>query len=59
MMIHRKEIERFVREFLNGNYKHLNDIIDNYKELLSEINIQQMCITEETLNGNFYRTPNL
>ena len=59
MNYHRKEIEQFVRDFLKGNNKHLHDVIDNYRHLLSQINIQQMAITQETFNSSFKSISNI
>ena len=49
----REEIEKFCRDFLNGNNKHLHNVIDNYRHLLAQINIQQMNLTQETFARSF------
>ena len=41
----RKDIEKFCRDFLKGRNRHLHDVIDNYRHLLAQINIQQMNLT--------------
>ena len=50
---HRKELAIFSRDFLNGSNKHLHDVIDNYKPLLAQIDIQHMDITQETFHQSF------
>ena len=51
----REEIEKFCRDFLKGNNKHLHNVIDNYRHLLAQIDIQQMNLTRETFHSSFKR----
>ena len=50
---HRKEIEQFCHDFLKGGNKHLHNVIDKYRHLLAQIDIQQMCIAQETFDRSF------
>ena len=50
---HREEIGQFCCDFLKGNNKHLHNVIDNYRHLLAQINIQQMNLTQETFTRSF------
>ena len=50
---HREDIDQFCRDFLKGSNKHLHDVIDNYKPLLAQIDIQHMDITQETFDQSF------
>ena len=52
---HREQIEQICRDFLKGNNKHLHNVIDNYRHLLAQINIQQMNLTQETFESSFKR----
>ena len=45
--LHREEIMEFCRNFINGDNKHLHDIIDNYRHLFSQIDIQHLNLTQE------------
>ena len=51
----RKDIELFCRDFLNGRNRHLHDVIDNYRHLFTQIDIQQLNLTQETFDGSFKR----
>ena len=50
---HREEIVEFCRNFINGNNKHLHDVIVNYRHLLTQINIQHLNLTQETFDITF------
>ena len=50
---HPEEIREFCRNFINGNNKHLLDVIDNYRHLLTQIDIQQLNLTQETFDITF------
>ena len=50
---HREEIMEFCRNFINGNNKHLLDVIDNYRHLFTQIDIQQLNLTQETFDITF------
>ena len=51
---HRHEIEQFCRDFLKGGNTQLHIVIDNYRHLLAQIDIQQMDITtQEMLDRSF------
>ena len=52
---HRKEIMEFCRNFVNGNYKQLNAVTDNYRHLFTRIDIQQLNLTQETFDISFKR----
>ena len=52
---HREEIEQFCRDFLKGNNKHLHNVIDNYRHLFAQIDIQQLNLTQETFDSSFKR----
>ena len=49
----RNEIEHFCRDFFKGNNIQLYKVIDNYKHLLADINIQQMNLTQDTFSNSF------
>ena len=49
----RQEIEQFCRDFLKGGNRHLHNLIDNCRHLLSQIDIRQMDITQETFERSF------
>ena len=49
---HREEIEQFCRNYIKGNNKYLNDIIDNYRHLIIQIDIQQLNLTQETYDSS-------
>ena len=49
----RNEIERFCRNFLQGNDHQLHQLITNYRHVLSQIVIQQMQFTKDTFDGSF------
>ena len=51
----RKDIEQFCRDFLKGRNRHLHDVIDNYRHLFAQIDIQQLNLTQETFDGSFKR----
>ena len=50
---HREEIMEFCRNFINGDNKHLQDVIDNYRHLFSQIDIKQINLTQETFDITF------
>ena len=50
---YREEIMEFCRNFINGSNKYLLDVIDNYRHLLTQIDIQQLNITQETFDIAF------
>ena len=50
---HREEIMEFCRNFINGDNKHLHDVIDNYRHLFSQIDIKQLNLTQETFDITF------
>ena len=50
---YREEIMEFCRNFINGNNKHLLDVIDNDRHLLTQINIHQLNLTQETFDITF------
>ena len=50
----RQEIEQFCRDFVKGgSNRHLHNLIDNYRHLLAQIDIQRMDITQETFDRSF------
>ena len=50
----RKDIEQFCRDFLKERKRrHLHDVIDNYRHLLTQIDIQQLNLTQETFYISF------
>ena len=49
----REEITEFCHNFINGNYKHLNVVIDNYRHLLMQIDIQLLNLTQKTFDSSF------
>ena len=50
---YRKELATFCRNFINGDYKHLNAIIDNYRHLFMQIDIQELNLTQKTFDSSF------
>ena len=52
-LLHREEIMEFCRNFINGDNKHLHDIIDNYRHLFSQIDIQHLNLRQETFDHSF------
>ena len=50
---HREEITEFRRNFINGDNKHLHDVIDNYQHLFSQIDIQHLNLTQEMFDRSF------
>ena len=50
---YREEIMEFCHNFINGSNKHLLDVIDNYRHLLTQIDIQQFNLTQETFDITF------
>ena len=50
---HREEFMEFCRNFINGNNKHLHAVIDNYRHLLTQIDIQHLNLTQETFDIAF------
>ena len=50
---HRKEIEQFCHDFVKGGNIHLHNLIDNYRHLLTQIDIRQMNITQEMFDRSF------
>ena len=52
-LLHREEIMEFCRNFINGDNKHLHDVIDNYRHLFSQIDIKQINLTQETFDITF------
>ena len=49
-----QEIEQFCRDFLKGGNIYLHNVIDKYRHLLAQIDIQQMDITtQETFDRSF------
>ena len=51
----RKDIEQFCRDFLTESLRHLHDVIDNYRHLFTQIDIQQLNPTQETFDSSFKR----
>ena len=49
----REDIERFCRDFLKERKRHLHDVIDNYRHLFAQIDIQQLNFTQETFDSSF------
>ena len=43
---HREEIKEFCCNFINGDNKHLHDVIDNYRHLFSQMDIKQLNLTQ-------------
>ena len=53
-LLRREEIMEFCHNFINdGDNKHLHDIIDNYRHLFSQIDIQHLNLTPETFDHSF------
>ena len=50
---YRKEIEQFCHDFIKGGNIHLHNLIDNYRHLLSQIDIRRMNITQEMFDRSF------
>ena len=53
IMQRREVIEHFCYNFLYGNECHLHELIDSYRHVLSHINIQQLQLTQDTLDRSF------
>ena len=52
MMRRRRDaIERFCRTFLQGNDHQLHKLITNDRQVLSQIDVQQMQFTKDTFDG--------
>ena len=51
----RKDIEQFCRDFLTEKKRHLHDVIGNYRHLFTQIDIQQLNLTQETFDSSFKR----
>ena len=49
----RDEIDDFCCNFLQGNDYQLRELINNYKHVLSQIDIQQMYFTKDTFDDTF------
>ena len=51
----RTEIERFCYDFINGNNNntHLHHLIDDYRHLLAQIDIEKMNLSKDTFNSSF------
>ena len=49
----RKYLEQFCYDFLNERNRHLNNVMDNYRQILAQINIQQLNLTKETFDSSF------
>ena len=49
----RQEIEQFCRDFIKGGNMHLHNLIDNYRHLFSQIDIQRLNITQEMFDRSF------
>ena len=50
---HRKDIEQFCRDFLKGENRHLNEVIDTCRHLFTQIDIQLLNLTQETFDSSF------
>ena len=50
---YRKEIEQFCHDFVKGGNIHLHNLIDNYRHLLTQIDIRHMNITQEAFDRSF------
>ena len=50
---YREEILEFCRNFINGDNKHLHDVIDNYRHLFSQIDIKRLHLSQETFDITF------
>ena len=50
---HRQEIEQYCRDYLKGGNTQLHIVIDNYRDLLAQIDIQQMDITQATFDRSY------
>ena len=48
-----KELATFCRNFINGDYKHSNVIIDNYRHLFMQTDIQELNLTQKTFDSSF------
>ena len=52
----KEDIEQFCHDFLKEKKKsHLHDVIDNYRHLFDQIDIQQLNLTQETFGSSFNR----
>ena len=49
---HRKED---IGQFCRGRNRHLHDVIDNYRHLFDQVDIQQLNLTQETFDSSFKR----
>ena len=54
----RDEIEKFCCNFLQGNSHQLHGHISNYRNILAQIDIEQMQFTKDTFDGSFQRICN-
>ena len=50
---HRKEIEQFCYDFINGGNVYLHNLVDNYRHLLTQIDIRRLNITQEMFDRSF------
>ena len=50
-----EDIERFCHDFLKERKRHLHNVIDNYRHLFMQIDIQQLNLTQETFDSSFKR----
>ena len=49
----RKDLEQFCRDFLNERNRNLYNVIDNYRHLFAQIDIQQLNLIQETFDSSF------
>ena len=49
----RKDLEQFCCDFLNERNRQLYNVIDNYRHLFEQIDIQQLNLTQETFDSSF------
>ena len=49
----RKDLEQFCRDFLNERNRNLYNVIDNYRHIFAQIDIQQLNLTQETFDSSF------
>ena len=50
---HRKEIEQFCYDFIKGGNVYLHNLVDNYRQLLAQIDIRRLNITQEMFDRSF------